>query len=38
MTGQLALAVSRAPAIPLVVLLAVVLTFVIALVAPGVWR
>jgi hypothetical protein len=37
-TGQLALAVSRAPAIPLVVLLAVVLTFVIALVAPGVWR
>jgi hypothetical protein len=37
-SGQLALAVARAPAVPLVVVLAVVFALVFALVAPGVAR
>lgn len=37
-TGQLAMATGRLPAIPLVTLLAVVLAVALALLAPGVWR
>ena len=37
-TGQLALAATRAPALPVVIVLAVVLALVFALVAPGVAR
>jgi NADH:ubiquinone oxidoreductase subunit 5 (subunit L)/multisubunit Na+/H+ antiporter MnhA subunit len=37
-TGQVAMATGRLPAIPLVLLLAVVLAVVLALIAPGVWR
>ena len=37
-TGQIAMATSRLPAVPLVTLLAVVLAVVLALLAPGVWR
>ena len=37
-TGQLAMATGRLPAIPLVLVLAVVLAVLLALVAPGVWR
>ena len=37
-SGRLALAASRAPAVPLVIVLAVVLALVFALVAPGVAR
>jgi hypothetical protein len=37
-TGRLALAATRAPALPVVIVLAVVLALVFALVAPGVAR
>ena len=37
-SGRIALAASRAPAVPLVIVLAVVLALVFALVAPGVAR
>jgi hypothetical protein len=37
-TGQVAMATRRLPAIPLTLVLAVVLALLLALVAPGVWR
>jgi hypothetical protein len=37
-TGQVVMATGRLPAIPLVLMLAVVLAVVLALIAPGVWR
>jgi hypothetical protein len=37
-TGQVAMATGRLPAVPLVLVLTVVLAVLLALVAPGVWR